>query len=136
MSFAGVAFAGGPFAGDMEVVFVVDVPTPNPQPGDPIFTTPPKYVISTLEVLTPGFNAAALLIGEDVPYGPTTVLWDQTDNVTVSLPDPPTVSGTYVIQRMRGYLLTPNHIYLQLVTFTASVSQNVWVMATKIVCPF
>lgn len=108
---------------------------PSLTPGEIVYTTPPKYKICTTETLNPGFDTTALLVGDDVPSEPSTVLWDQNTNSIVSLSDAPSISDNLVIQRMRGSELVAKHFYLQLITFTATVSGNVWTMGTGIYVP-
>lgn len=109
---------------------------PSIQPGDIVYTTPARFEVTTLEsVKTPGWDTTNYLVGAETPTSPVVVCWDQTANALVTLTDSPSVTGNVIVQPVRGSALTARHLYLLRVTFTASVTDNVWEMDTQLYCP-
>lgn len=98
-------------------------------------STPSSIILQTTEELPLGMDMTALLSGTETPSDPVVTLQDLTAGTTITLTSSPTVSGNVVVQITPGSLLTAQHQYRMLFTFTAA-PDTTWTVPLAIVCPF
>ena len=90
---------------------------------------PPTFTMSVTETLALALDGGALLTTGQSITAQATTLVDMATKLLVALPDSPTVSGTQVVQTVRGPTqLVAGHRYRLTANFTASPSANVWAM--------
>ena len=90
---------------------------------------PPTFTMSVTETLALALDGAPLLTTGQSVTAQAATLVDMATKAPVTLADSPTVSGTQVVQTVRGPTeLVAGHSYRLTVNFTASPSANVWAM--------
>jgi hypothetical protein len=103
-------------------------------------TDPVVIALGTTEVITYAWDTTNYTdaSADTAIQDPTFELTDMTVRPvqTISLPDPPTVSGLLVKQILRGADVVAGHTYQALVSFQGVQSGNVMTMRTRMDCPF
>lgn len=98
-------------------------------------STPSSVILQTTEELPLGMDMTALLSGTETPSNPVVTLEDLTAGTTITLPSAPVVSGNVIVQVVPGSLLTAQHQYRMLFTFSAA-TDTTWTVPLAVVCPF
>lgn len=97
-------------------------------------TTPATYEMADTEAWTLTQDMAPQLGTGQSVSNPTATLTNLSTGATVTLPDPPTVSGTQVDLYIPGSLLATGNTYLWTTTYTISPTTNVSSVRTVIIC--
>jgi len=98
-------------------------------------STPSSIILQTTEELPLGMDMTALLSGTETPSNPVVTMQDLTAGTTVTLADTPTIDGNIVVQIISGSVLTAQHQYRMLFTFTAA-TDTTWTVPLAVTCPF
>ena len=95
-----------------------------------------RVVGSPLEVgpgeeIAVGCDFTVWMISGDVLTSPSTNLEDMASGATITLTDPPSITGNTVLQIVRGSELTPGHAYS--LVWTATLSSTKTLQAEQVI---
>jgi hypothetical protein len=90
-----------------------------------LYVVPGLTTIATTETLPIAFDFVQNIVPGDAPSASVGKLYDSLDNSLVTPTDPATVSGTQVIQIVRGSQLTAKHTYRLDVTTTLNTAKTI-----------
>lgn len=99
------------------------------------FTTPDTKTVLTTDELPIGFDYSANIVAGDALASPSTKLTNVLDNTTITPTDAATISGTQVIQIIRGSQLTAKQSYRCDVTATLNAAKII-TASCYILCPY